>query len=97
MYKIKLPTFESFKSRFEHHSLESSKFPFHAEIVTDIVNDKICMYGFISTTKYYDDAIVVSNDFVLNGRISDKEVYKKVVKQLQTKYARWVNTYIIQK
>jgi hypothetical protein len=77
---------------------------FLGSINIDNGNDnKLYMYGYISSSFYYDDAVAVSDDIYLDetrdGRIkvsSMRKAYKTIVKQLTERYKQWTMENIVE-
>ena len=76
---------------------------FLGSVTVDLGNDnKLYMYGYISSSVYYDDAVAVSDDIYLeetrDGRIkvsSMRKAYKTIVKQLKERYKQWTMENIV--
>lgn len=102
--KLRMPEFEELNSA---DMLNEDGFPydlyishpyFDGKITCDGASDngKYIMYGYISSSFYYDDAVVKSDDIELdetkNGTIrksSVRKAYKIIVKQLKERYRNW--------
>ena len=102
--KLRMPEFEElnpadmFDEEGFPYGLHISHPHFYGEIVCDgpSNNGNYFMYGFISDSCYYNDAIAKSDDIDLeetkDGTIkksSVRKAYKIIVKQLKERYRQW--------
>ena len=98
MRKIRLPEFDSFEDAYDEktNTVKSRDYFNGFRAVIDDEHDYI--YGYISTTCCYDDAIVATDDIGIKKRSKEniKRIYEKVVKQLNEQYKKWVNSLYIQ-
>lgn len=96
--KIKLPEFENFENAYneEFDTVESRDYIHCFVAVIDDEGDYL--YGFISPTGYYDDAIAKSDDITIKKRTKGnlKRTYEKIIKQLCDRYKKWVDSLYIQ-
>ena len=94
MRKVRLPEFDSFEDAYYERYNTVSSVDYFNGFIARICNEDDYIYGFISPTGYYDEAIVKTDDIKLRKNISReslKRVYEKVVKQLCKKYEEWVD------
>lgn len=105
--KIKMPTFYE----LEDDDFDNDGFMMHMKVYHPYFNGVILMdgdtetyfmYGYLTTTGYSDDAIVMTDDIVIDetkdGRprkSSIRKAYKTVKKQLRERYREWVKKNIL--
>lgn len=103
--KLKMPKFKfsfeeeiDFKKSLEENLRECpyelsfsplNDFPFYC-VITHDYSDAWYIYGFISTTEYFDEAFIISDDIRVNTNKQFITAYETVYKQLCNKYRKWV-------
>lgn len=94
MRKLKLPKFESFEDAYNDNYDTVSSYDYFNGFLARIEDEQDFLYGFISTTEYIDDAIVVTDDFIIQKRTKGnlRRTYRQVIKQLYERYKEWVNS-----
>ena len=99
MKKIRLPEYDSFENAY-NEDVDFVQFRDYnfGNFVVAIGDETDYLYGFISYSSYYDDAIVKTEDFKIKKRTKEnlKRIYEKIIKQLNSKYIEWVNSLYIQ-
>ena len=96
--KIILPEFESFEDAYDSTKNTVKSRDYFCSWSAIIDDEYNYIYGYISPTCYYDDAIVKTEDFGIKKRSKEnlERVYNKVVKQLCDRYKKWVDGLYIQ-
>ena len=98
MKKLKLPEYDTFEEAYNEYTNS-------VYCVTDVnrfhvcIEDEYdCLYGYISTSIYYDDATAKTDDFNIKIRSKRnlKRTYNKIIKQLNTRYKEWVDSLYVQ-
>lgn len=108
--KLRMPEFEELNTAYMFdqygfpYDLHVSHPYFYGRITCDGPSDngKYFMYGFISSSAYYDDAVATSDDIELDetkkGAIkksSVRKAYELIVKQLKERYRQWAMENIV--
>lgn len=93
MKKVRLPEFESFEDAYNEKTNSVESVDYFNGFVARIDDEEDYIYGYISTTCYYDDAIVTTDDVTIRKRSKEnlKKTYEKVIKQLHKRYTEWVD------
>ena len=92
--KLKLPLFAPFDIVYDKQNCTIEDASYLNEYFTVYISDEYnYLYGYISPTPYFDDAIVKSDDIELKYRNEKcfRAAYNKVTKQLVSRYKQWVN------
>lgn len=98
MKKIRLPNFESFEDAYDEKANIVCSRDWFNGFYALIDDEGDYLYGCITPTSYYDDAIVKTDDIKIKKRTKEnlKRIYEKIIKQLNAKYEEWVNSLYIQ-
>ena len=96
--KLKLPEFDTFEDAYNEETNRVSSRDYFNGFKAIIEDEYDFIYGFISPTCYYDNAIVKSDDITIKKRTKQnlKRVYEKVVKQVYERYKKWVDSLYVQ-
>ncbi len=103
---MRMPEFHKLKSNDfdEHNFIIGTRGAYHpywfVKITIDALDDHNYIYGFISSSAYYNDAIVTSDDIKLSHKINKggdevlkrsevKKAYAQVCRQLKERYKQW--------